>query len=175
MNEQQDRPADDKTRLHYWVDRERLARWLLIRTQKDHMTRTGQGLDYTALDGDLAIAQANAMLDVVNLLLQVKESVVAMYRTDHHTDPYLREHVIYPLFAFYDRHRKALPEGHGQRVLAAEPAATVVTDVEASAEFLLESTHEESSTPGTPAGPGGSPPHPDQEPLPQPDQPKKDV
>jgi hypothetical protein len=125
----------DLAHLHYWIDPERLARWLMIRKQKDHMSEhEGQGIEYTPLDADRAISQARAMTDVVNLLLQVKASITWLIKAGYQNDAAMQKHVLNPLFAFYDRHRKALPDN--------PPPFDVAVDLETEATAQSEFTAE---------------------------------
>ena len=171
------READKVDRhLHFWVDNERLAAWLMETRQRDRQEVGERPLTYTDHHADLAIAQAKAMRDAVNMLLAIKEGITQAMRAGYHNDPGVRDSLINPLFAFYNRHRLALPDNPPPFSGNVESLVVEQSNFDASADpTSLEKPHAETNDQSTRSGSGGDPPRPDQEPVRQPDQPKEDV
>jgi hypothetical protein len=129
------READKVDRhLRFWVDNERLARFLMETRQRDVLESVQEIVTYTPLDADWAIAQAKAMRDAVNMLLAIKEGITQAMRAGYHNDPGVRDSLINPLFAYYDRHRHALPNNQPPFDLAVQSNADVQSEFAAQPE-----------------------------------------
>jgi hypothetical protein len=168
--------------LHFWVDVERLATFLMQTQEDDRIAAYLEDYNqnppkqYTPLDADLAVAQAKAMRDAVNMLLAIKEGTTQAMRAGYHCYPGVRESLINPLFVFYDRHRHALPDnpppfsGNAVESLVVEQSS-----FDASADPTPTEKPNDETRAANPSGSGRGPTDPPQEPVPQSDQPKEDV